>query len=224
MQSLEHRTHALSAASEPTRNAAANGVVEVSYLELLTLLLCFATVIVVSLFLQMNLEKQLTVASVRCFIQLSALGLILVPIILWNKPILVLSYIMFMMFVAAVEASSRPPYAFDSMVLVCFCAISGTVSLFGVFTFAIVLRTGFDAQYAIPITGMITGTSLTAVSVALSNMVTIIAERKESIEVLLAFGATRWEAGLASVRESVILGLTPTLNLLSVTGLVTIPG
>lgn len=129
-----------------------------------------------------------------------------------------------MMFVAAVEAAARPPYMYDAMIVVCFVSITAVVALFGTFCFIVVLETGLDAQYAIPITGMITGQAMSAVSVAISNLVTEFVQHKPNIEIMLSLGATRWEASYSIVRSSVVLGLTPTLNTMSVTGLVSIPG
>jgi ABC-type iron transport system FetAB permease component len=50
---------------------------------------------------------------------------------------------------------------------------------------------------------------LSSSSVALSNCLTTMFERKDTIEVLLALGATRFEASREVVRKSVQLGLTP---------------
>lgn len=206
------------------RDLTSNGVVVVSNLQLASLVLCLVVALLASQQLGLGVEQKLGVAAVRCVIQLSALGLVLVPILTYNYPPLVLGYIALMMFVAAVEASARPPYVFDAMVVVCFVSITTTVALFGTFTFTVVLSTGLDAQYCIPIVGMITGQAMSAVSISISNLVTEFAERKSNVEVLLALGASRWEASYDILRSSVILGLTPTLNTMSVTGLVSIPG
>lgn len=201
-----------------------NGVVELSYGQLATLVLSLSVVLIVGYRLSLEIEKQLIVGAIRCFIQLSALGLILVPIIKHNYSPLVLFYIMLMLFVAAVEASSRPTYAFDSLFLVCFVSIATAVTTLALFTFTIVLPIGLDAQYAIPIIGMITGNAMSAVSVTISNIVNNLAEHKQDVELLLALGATRWEAAMSVIKSSIKLGLTPMLNMMNVTGLVAIPG
>lgn len=203
---------------------APNGVIVVSNTELLTLLFSLALVLIVSQHMELGVERQLAVGALRCFVQLFFLGLLLVPIITYNHAPVVIGYVFIMMLVAAVEAAARPPYVFDALILVCFVAITTAVALFGSFTFFIVIKTGIDAQYVIPITGMITGSAMSAVSVAVSNIVTEFAERRNNMEVLLALGATRWEASFDIIRSSIKLSLTPTLNVLSVTGLVSIPG
>lgn len=201
-----------------------NGVVELSYAQLATLVLSLSVVLIVSYRLSLDVEKHLIVGAIRCFIQLSALGFILVPIIKRNYSPLVFLYIILMLFVAAVEASSRPTYVFDSLFLVCFVSIALAVTTLGVFTFTLVIPVGLDAQYAIPIIGMITGNAMSAVSVTISNIVNNLAEHKHDVELLLALGATRWEASMSVLKSSIKLGMTPMLNMMHVTGLVAIPG
>lgn len=203
---------------------APNGVIELSNISMLILGSSLLLVFLVSQKLELHVERPLAVGAVRCYLQLSVLGLVLVPILSYNYPAFIVTYVFFMLLVASVEAAARPPYVFNSIVLVCFTAISTAVISFGTFTFFIVIKTGLDAQYVIPITGMITGTSMSAVSVTMSNIVTEFAERRNNMEVLLALGATRWEAAIGVIRSSIKLSLTPLLTLLSVTGLVCIPG
>ena len=47
---------------------------------------------------------------------------------------------------------------------------------------------------------------------------------KDSIEGLLALGANRWEASGAAIRRAAKMALTPMLNMMSVMGVVSIPG
>jgi ABC-type iron transport system FetAB permease component len=56
----------------------------------------------------LGLHSQLAVAAVRCVVQLSLLGYILVPIFKLNNPWLVLAYAGFMVWVSALEAVGRP--------------------------------------------------------------------------------------------------------------------
>lgn len=198
--------------------------VEVSNLQLCILTIIPIFVIIGSYFLQLGVESQLLIAGIRCFVQLSALGLILVPIIRRNTPLLVISYIGLMVCVAAIEAASRPPYVFPSLPIVCFQAIGITVTVISTFIFTFVLDIGLEAQYAIPLVGMILGSSMSAVSVAISNMVNNFVDGKENVQLLLALGATRWEATWDVVKSSMIIGMTPMLNFMAVAGLVAIPG
>jgi putative ABC transport system permease protein len=58
--------------------------------------------------LGLGLHSQLLTAGVRCVIQLSLLGHILVPIFNYGQLWLVLAYAAFMVWISAVEAIGRP--------------------------------------------------------------------------------------------------------------------
>jgi len=58
--------------------------------------------------LGLGLHSQLLIAGVRCVVQLSLLGTILVPIFNYGHLWLVLAYAAFMVWISAVEAIGRP--------------------------------------------------------------------------------------------------------------------
>lgn len=204
--------------------SASSSAIPISYSHLALLLLLVFLVLYLTHRLQLSLTGPLLIASVRCFVQLSLLGFILVPILQYDSPPIVFLYLIFMQLIAALEAASRPSFLFPALLPVAAIAIAASVLPLAAFVFLLVLRTNLQARYAIPITGMITGQSMSAVSIAISALVKDLAENKPVIESLLMLGATRWEASWDSLRNSVSLALTLTLNTMSVTGLVAIPG
>lgn len=76
----------------------------------------------------------------------------------------------------------------------------------------------------IPTMGMLLGNAMSGMAVALSTCLSSVSSRKEQIETYLAFGASRWEAGQAIAIEAVRLAMLPTINQMSVIGLISIPG
>lgn len=212
------------AISASVREASNGGAVYIGNGQLATLGVVLLGVAFASSQMSLNIERELVVSSLRCLVQLSMLGLILVPIFSNNSPALVLSYLAFMLCVAAGEATGRPPYVYPALFWVCLSSLTLSAFVFGVYLFKIVINKGLEAQYTIPLSGMLIGSAMSAISVSVSNVVRTFAERKDNIETLLALGATRWEATLDIIRSSVVLGLTPTLNQMSVTGLVSLPG
>lgn len=201
-----------------------NGAVYIPWWRIATLTAVVSCVLILSVVLELGIATQLCIASARCFVQLSMLGFILVPIIRGNNPLIVLSYITLMILIAGLEASGRPPWVYPGIFWVCFGSVLVSVGTLGAFVFNVVIGTGLEAQYAIPILGMLMGSALSGVSVGVSATVRNIVEKSDTIEALLALGATRWEATREVVRTSVVLGLTNLLNSLSVVGLVSIPG
>jgi uncharacterized protein (TIGR00245 family) len=76
----------------------------------------------------------------------------------------------------------------------------------------------------IPTMGMLLGNAMSGMAVALSTCLSSVSSRREQIETYLAFGASRWEAGQAIAIEAVRLAMLPTINQMSVIGLISIPG
>lgn len=76
----------------------------------------------------------------------------------------------------------------------------------------------------IPTMGMLLGNSMSGMAVGLSTCLSSVGTHKEHIETYLAFGASRWEAGQSIAIEAVRLSMLPTINQMSVIGLIAIPG
>jgi ABC-type iron transport system FetAB permease component len=76
----------------------------------------------------------------------------------------------------------------------------------------------------IPTIGLLLGITAGGMAVGLTTCLTKVGEQAEQIETYLSFGATRWEAGRIVAREAIRLALLPTINQMSVIGLITIPG
>ena len=65
---------------------------------------------------------------------------------------------------------------------------------------------------------------LTHVSLGVNQLVTELKEGRDRVELLVSVGATRWEACGALVRQACVVANIPTINTLTVVGLVSIPG
>ncbi|EJD49554.1 hypothetical protein AURDEDRAFT_112427 [Auricularia subglabra TFB-10046 SS5] len=79
------------------------------------------------------------------------------------------------------------------------------------------------AQY-IPILGMLSGSAISGVVVAVSFVLRELQENRDKVEMYLAFGATRMEACRGVATEALRLALLPVINQMSVIGLIAIPG
>ena len=74
-----------------------------------------AVILSASLSLGLGIERDAAVAAVRCAVQLSCLGIVLVPIFDTDSPPLSLAWAMLMAGVAALEAASRPALRYATM-------------------------------------------------------------------------------------------------------------
>ena len=198
------------------------------HLSLLALLL--ATLLLFTAFggasraLRLGLERAVAIGACRSALQLSLLGYLLVPIFRINHPLLVLTYATFMACVAAHEATSRVPHTYPALlshVTAVVLAVAYFVAFWALF---VVLRTGIDAHYAIPIVGMLLGNTSSSIAVTLGAVTGALKDSRDSIEVKLAMGATRWEAMAGTIRSAVVLGTTSIINQMNIMGLVSIPG
>ncbi|KAG0234481.1 hypothetical protein BGW42_006562 [Actinomortierella wolfii] len=76
----------------------------------------------------------------------------------------------------------------------------------------------------IPTMGMLLGNCMTAITLGLDHCLSNISDNKEKIEQYLAMGATRWEAFQPIAREALRKAMLPTINQMSIIGLISIPG
>jgi len=82
----------------------------------------------------------------------------------------------------------------------------------------------YDPRYAIPLLGMILGNTMTGVSLGLATLTQAVVQQRSAIEARLALGETRRVALLGPVRQSLKTALMPTINTMSATGVVALPG
>jgi len=95
------------------------------------------------------------------------------------------------------------------------------------YIFVVAWRDGnkwYEPQYVIPIVGMFLGNTISGVSLGLTTVLEELASGSDSVECLLAVGATRLEATKAVVQRSLHVALIPMINQMSVVGIVSIPG
>ena len=186
-------------------------------------------VALVSLYLKLGNVQTLLIAATRCVAQLLLLGLILYPILRYNKSFVVLPYILIMILFATREASVKPKLRYQGMRLHMLTAIILSVSVsLTVICFGVLQPDPWhDAQVVIPVAGMMLGSCVNALSLGMDRFLLAMrgsGQGSAQQQTLLACGATRWETSIDAVRQAIETGLTPNLNQMSVMGLVSIPG
>ena len=136
-------------------------------------------------------------------------------------------YLGFVLLIAAREGASRVSYSYGGARLYrhAFAAIGGSAAAVLSYTVLFVLhpKPWWEPQYLIPVAGMVVGNAISAFSLAADRFMSAMKQRSDEVSLRLALGATRFEAALPLIREAVVAGLTPSLNQMSVVGLVSIP-
>lgn len=179
-----------------------------------------------SLIMRLGLERQLLVAAVRSVVQLLLIGYVLAWVFAHDYLYVVLPIMAVMTLIAGVSASGRGARTYagqkiDSIVSIWLS--SWLVAAIGLFA-VIRVHPWYEPQYAIPILGMILGNTLTGVSLAMERMTQELTTGRGQVEMTLSLGGTRWEAARIAARSAIRAGMIPTLNQMSVVGLVSLPG
>jgi putative ABC transport system permease protein len=180
-----------------------------------------------SIVLRLGLERSLLLAGVRMVAQLALMGFVLKWVFAahsWPWVVLLMLVMTLVAGVSAVRRSARPYPGIYWHSIVAVWASSWLITVFAV---TAVLRQSDpwrEPQYTIPLLGMILGNTLNGISLGLGRLTDELVLRRDQVELLLALGATRWEAARGAVRQAVRTGMIPTINAMMVTGIVSLPG
>ena len=180
----------------------------------------------VSLWLKLGLTKRILISAIRAVVQLSIVGLLLKWIFAANQWYWVLLIIIVMTTVAGFSARSRGSYVYrgltrDALSSVWLASwLSAAVGLYAVMH----INPWYSPQYVIPILGMVLGNCLTAVALCLDRLTQDLRQQQSRVEMMLSMRATGCEPYRDTARAAVVAGMLPTINQLSVVGLVSLPG
>ncbi|KAK9763597.1 hypothetical protein K7432_009583 [Basidiobolus ranarum] len=183
--------------------------------------------VMLSQFLRLKLSYSLIISSLRCMIQLTVMGFLLQLIFDANSPwIVALMTIAFLVLGAyeTVYHQSRRRYKGMFQAIFLSMLVSTTVVSIVGMIFALQYKPFWNPPEFIPTIGTVLGNSIPGMAIALNHSIQHFTENKCRIELYLSFGATRWEAANPIIVESIRLGFLPTINALSVMGLISIPG
>ena len=216
----------LTGSTAATATTAATGVVPIGPWQLALAAVFMVVVGAISIALQLGLVKDLAWATVRTYVQLIVLGLVLRWVITNDSWFIVVTLLALMVVMATRIVIQRAPDApaglYGRTGLALF--VSGAAVTFAVTGLVIGVDPWYRAQYVIPIAGMVIGNSMTGIALTLERVFEDMDKRAPEILGLLALGATPWEAARASVRTALRAGLIPTLNSMAAVGIVFIPG
>ncbi|QDK38010.1 ABC transporter permease [Bdellovibrio sp. NC01] len=180
----------------------------------------------ISKFLKFDLEKDFFIAGLRTTIQLIAVGFVLRWILKGESALLNVLVLLFMTLVAAQAVVSRLKHKSLKMYGVAFVALLGSAWPLGylsleVFFHQIALQ---QASFFVPYMGVLMGNALSAISLALVNLERVRAENILEIETFKSLGANHFEAAHRVYRDLLRTSLTPTINGMTIVGLVSLPG
>jgi UDP-glucose/iron transport system permease protein len=195
---------------------------DVSLGQLAGALALIAVAIAVSIWWKADLERDIVVAVVRSFIQLTAIGYVITFVFDQNTVLLVVALLTVMVLFGTFTArhrSRKVPHSFWPLLI--------ALGLAAVATVGVVVGLGvFPAtpRYMVPVGGMVIGNSMTAAAVALNRLGDEVESGARQIEATLALGATSAEAAAPIVRRSLRSGMITLVDSTKTTGVVFFPG
>jgi len=191
----------------------------------LTLLLTFSLIVVamaISYKEKIGLEKDILIGSVRAVIQLTVIGLVLKYVFnLDNAPLTSLILII-MVYNAATVAAKRGTGIGHVKVISFGAILVGLVITLG--SLIIFNAVSYQPSEVIPVSGMVVGNSMVALSLLYRNLLGSFADRREEVEVKLCLGATPREASKNLIRNSIKTAMVPTIDSMKTLGIVQLPG
>ncbi|HET7484478.1 MAG TPA: iron export ABC transporter permease subunit FetB [Solirubrobacterales bacterium] len=176
----------------------------------------------VSFWWKADLERDIGIAALRSFIQLTAIGYVIKLIFEADTIWLVFALLAVMVTFGALTARSRAKKVPDA-----FWPLLIALATAGATTLGLVVALGVfepTARYLVPVGGMVIGNAMTASAVALNRLGDEMADSRGKIEATLALGATAQEAAAPFVRRALRSGMITLVDSTKTTGLIFFPG
>lgn len=176
----------------------------------------------ISFWQKADLERDIGIATVRSFVQLTAIGYAIELIFDADTIWLVLALLAVMVLFGAITARARAakvPGAFWPLLI--------ALATAGVTTLGLVVALGVfepTARYLVPVGGMVVGNAMTASAVALNRLGDEMTDSRGRIEATLALGATARDAAAPFVRRALRSGMITLVDSTKTTGLIFFPG
>jgi putative ABC transport system permease protein len=204
-----------------------------SYVEIPLLRLAVSAVLILVAALlsrraRLGLEGDLLWGALRGAVQLVAVGYALLFLFRHQSPLLVAAMLTVMWLVAAATSARRVEHGPGLRVLFPRALVAigagALAALLPMFLWIVPLHPWYEAQYLVPIGGMMLGSAMNVVALTFERIFSAAHEGASQVEALLSLGATPKQALHRQVRATLRAALTPTINGLLTVGLVSLPG
>ena len=199
------------------------GVVNIGYIAASLLMLIAG---IVSWKLHLGQTKNIIISTVRAFLQLLAMGFLLVYVFRYQTWWLVCLILLAMCLAATQIAIGRMKQSIKGLWLDTFLTIFVSSMVIALVVVECIIHADpwYSAKEMIPISGMILGNTLASAAVAIERLYSSMDSRANEMYMMIALGATPKEAAFPSIKAAVGAGMTPELAKLSAAGIVQIPG
>ena len=176
--------------------------------------------------LGIRLTRDIGVGIVRMVVQLGLIGIYLKFLFDLNNPWLNGLWILIMLIAADLTILRRAGLRRSVFFVSTFVAISLSVLFSTAYLIVLVIQPPhfYDAQYLVPLAGMILGNCLHSNIIGLERFFSALRHRENEYLTYLMLGASRGEAVQPFLREAVKAAINPTVAGMATMGLVSLPG
>ena len=176
--------------------------------------------------LKTGLVKATAIAIVRMIVQLFFVGMYFKYLFLWDNPWINFLWVIVMILVASHTAVARTQLKRKVLLIPISIGFLFSVITIGLFFLGIVLHIDnvFEAQYFIPIFGILMGNMLSSNVIALNAYYTGLQREQQMYYYLLGNGATQKEARAPFIGQAMVKSFSPLIANMAVMGLVALPG
>lgn len=171
---------------------------------------------------KLQVNRDIIVSVFRAIVQLFLVGYLLKYVFRVNNYLLTIVLALIIVFNASYNAMKRSQgitHAFRNSFLAIFVSTGVTLTvLIAVGTIKMV------PSQLIPITGMIASNAMVAIGICYRNLNQAFRDQRQQILERLALGADLKEASLPILRETIKIGIQPTIDSAKTVGIVSLPG
>ncbi|RKZ08786.1 ABC transporter permease, partial [bacterium] len=200
--------------------------IDIKVLPLLFSFLLLTVPIYLSHVFKIGFIRSLLYSVVRMAVQLFLIGIFLKYLFRLNNPYANIAWLVVMILVAVFSAIRNSSLKAGKVLVPAFVSFTIVTLAIVLYLNGVIIRMKniFDARYLIVLGGMLLGSSLRGNIIGISSFYKNIRKDSKRFLYILSLGATRHEAVLPFLRESVQLAVRPTLASMATMGIVALPG
>lgn len=175
---------------------------------------------------KIDINRDISVGTVRTFVQLLAVGYILEWLFNIERLVPILGILALMIAFASWEGTKRPVLSIPNLFPILYVSILLSAGIVLTLTIGLIidLEYWWEPKYFIPLAGILIGNALNGAALTADRLSSEIQGRRLEIESALALGASTTEAVNLSFRAAVKAALIPSINSLMTVGVVHLPG
>lgn len=198
----------------------------ISYLSIISLFILIIPIIIINHKLNIRINKKMLYSIGRMVVQLSLVGIFLQYIFNINNSFINFSYLVLMIIVASFSTIKSCNLKMKKYIVPLFLAfiIPNVIVLIFFNAFVIRLDNLFNAQFIIPIGGMLLGNSLSGNIICLNNFYNAIKENRNKYFYSLSLSGNKIESLTPYFKNAILASINPTIASIETIGLVSLPG